>query len=252
VYDGHPFALEQHLVRLRQSLAAIELEVSRSDQELAAIIRELIDRSRLKEAELYLQITRGAARRLHLFPVGVPPTIVMTIRPVRTVPPEMRERGIIVKTLPDERWGRCDIKSINLLANVLAKERAHRAGADEALLVRDGFVTEGTSSNVFLFRDGELATPTIGHHILTGVTRGLVLQIARESGYRVAERHITLAELKAAPEVFISSTVMELLAVVEIDGAPVGTGKPGPVFRHLYATYQATVRNRPEKTGGEG
>jgi D-alanine transaminase len=244
VYDGHPFALKEHLTRLHQSLNAIELEISLHDDDLVAIVRELIDRSGIKEAELYLQVTRGVARRLHLFPIGVPPTVVMTIRQVRAVPSELREQGIIAKTFPDERWGRCDIKSINLLPNILAKERAHRAGAQEGIFVRDGLVIEGTSSNVFLFHDGELITPPIDRRILTGVTRGLVLQIAEEKGYRTTERDVSIQELKAAPEAFVSSTVMELLAIVEIDGAPVGTGKPGPAFRDIYAAYHTRVRTK--------
>jgi D-alanine transaminase len=247
VYDGQPFALGPHLARLHQSLSAIELEIPLSNQELIAIARELMARSGLKEAELYLQVTRGVARRYHLFPTGVSPTIVMTIRPVRVVPEELRGNGIVVKTFPDERWGRCDIKSINLLPNVLAKEHAHRAGAHEAILVRDGLVTEGTSSNVFVFHNGELATPRIDPRILTGVTRGLVLKIAQEKNYQTVERDVSLQELKAATEVFISSTVMELLAVVAIDGVPVGDGKPGPVFRDLYAAYRATVRRRSDE-----
>lgn len=242
VYDGRPFALEAHLARLRQSLTAIELEIPLTEADLATIAQALIDRSGIAEAELYLQITRGPAPRLHLFPEHVVPTILMTIRPVRLIPPELREQGIVVKTFPDERWARCDIKSINLLANVLAKERAHRAGAYEAILVRDGFVTEGTSSNVFIVCDEELITTPVGHHILTGVTRGLVLQIAREKGYRTRERSVSLQELRAAMEVFISSTVMEMLAVVEVDGVRIGNGQPGPVFRDLYGAYQMRVR----------
>jgi D-alanine transaminase len=243
VYDGRPFALEPHLTRLRQSLREIELEVSLSDEDIAATARELINRSGIKEAEYYLQITRGVARRYHLFPAGVPPTIVMTVRPVRVVPPELRERGIVVKTFPDERWGRCDIKSINLLPNVLVKERAHRAGAHEALLVRDGIVTEGTSSNFFFVSEGALVTPLLGPHILPGVTRNLVLRIAQQQGFHTIERNMTIDELKSAPEVFISSTVMEMLAVVKIDDELIGDGQPGPVFRQLYAAYQATVRS---------
>ncbi|MCS6806296.1 MAG: D-amino acid aminotransferase [Acidobacteriota bacterium] len=243
VYDGRPFALEPHLARLRQSLREIELDIPLSDAELAETARELIRRSGLREAEYYLQITRGVARRYHLFPVGVPPTIVMTVRPVRPVPLEWRERGIAVKTFPDERWGRCDIKSINLLPNVLAKERAHRVGAQEALLVRQGIVTEGTSSNFFFFNEGALVTPLLGPHILPGVTRNLVLQLAQQHGLHTIERNATLDEFKAASEVFLSSTMMEMLAVVKIDDEPIGDGQPGPIFRQLYAAYQATVRS---------
>lgn len=242
VYDGRPFALEPHLGRLRQSLREIELELPMSDAELADTARELIRRSGLREAEYYLQITRGVARRYHLFPAGVPPTIVMTVRPVRPIPQEWRERGIAVKTFPDERWGRCDIKSINLLPNVLAKERAHRAGAQEALLVRHGIVTEGTSSNFFFVNEGAVVTPLLGPHILPGVTRNLVLQLAQQHGLHTIERNATLDEFKAASEVFLSSTMMEMLAVVKIDEEPIGDGQPGPIFRQLYTAYQATVR----------
>jgi D-alanine transaminase len=244
VYEGRPFALEPHLLRLRQSLNGIELDLAMSDQELAAVARELIGRSGLREAELYIQVTRGAARRYHLFPADVPPTVVMTIRQVRAIPPQYREHGVVVKTFPDERWGRCDIKSINLLPNILAKQRAYRAGAFEAIFVRDGLVIEGTSSNVFVYRDGELATPPIGPSMLTGVTRGLVLRLAREKGYRVVERDVGLEELKAAAEAFLSSTVVELMAIVDIDGERVGAGRPGPVFADLYAAYRQAIRNQ--------
>ncbi len=244
VYQGKPFALMEHLQRLQRSAREIELPLPLSLAELAAAAENLIARAGIAEAELYLQLTRGVARRNHLFPPDTPPTLVMTVRHVRLIPPELRERGIRVLTVPDERWARCDIKSICLLPNVLAKERAHRAGAFEALFVRDGLVMEGTSSNVFAWTGEELVTPIADHRILSGITRGFVLQLARQHGYRTAERDLPLAELRSAREVIIAGTVTELLAVIAIDEEPVGEGKPGPLFRQLYAAYRQMIAER--------
>jgi D-alanine transaminase len=241
VYQGKPFALMEHLERLRRSAGEIELPLPLSLEELAGVARDLIARAGIAEAELYIQLTRGTARRNHLFPTDTPPTLVMTVRQVRHIPPELREQGIRVLTVPDERWARCDIKSICLLPNVLAKERAHRAGAFEALFVREGLVMEGTSSNVFAWTGEELVTPIADHRILSGITRGFVLQVARQHGYRTVERDLPLAELTSAREVLIAGTVTELLAVIAIDGEPVGDGKPGPVFRQLYAAYRRVI-----------
>ncbi len=244
VYQGKPFALMEHLERLQRSAREIELPLPLSLAELAAAAESLIARAGIAEAELYVQLTRGAARRNHLFPPDTPPTLVMTVRPVRLIPPELRERGIRVLTVPDERWARCDIKSICLLPNVLAKERAHRAGAFEALFVRDGLVMEGTSSNVFAWTGEELVTPIADHRILSGITRSFVLQLARQHGYRTAECDLPLAELRSAREVIIAGTVTELLAVIAIDEEPVGEGKPGPIFRQLYAAYRQMIAER--------
>lgn len=244
VYEGRPFALEEHLHRLHRSAREIELELPLSLGELAEEAVRLIARAGIAEAELYIQVTRGAARRNHLFPSGVPPTLVMTVRSVRHIPMELRQQGIRVLTVPDERWGRCDIKSICLLPNVLAKERAHRAGAFEALFVRDGLVLEGTSSNVFAWTGDELVTPVADHRILSGITRGFVLHLAQQRGYRTVERDLPLAEMKAAREVIIAGTVTELLAVIAVDGDPVGSGSPGPLFRELYAAYREMIARR--------
>jgi D-alanine transaminase len=241
IYRGRPFALTEHLERLHRSAREIELSLPLSLAEFAAAAEDLIARAEIAEAELYIQATRGAARRNHLFPEDARPTLVMTVRPVRLIPPELRERGIRVLTVPDQRWARCDIKSICLLPNVLAKERAHRAGAFEALFVRDGLVLEGTSSNVFVWTGEELVTPIADHRILSGITRSFILQLAREQGHRVVERDLPLAEVKSAREVIIAGTVTELLAVIAIDGEPVGDGAPGPIFRSLYAAYQRLI-----------
>ncbi|MCX7752778.1 MAG: D-amino-acid transaminase [Blastocatellia bacterium] len=244
VYQGKPFALREHLERLQRSAEEIELLLPLSLSELAAAAETLIARAGIAEAELYIQLTRGAARRNHLFPQDTPPTLVMTVRHVRIIPPELREQGVRALTVPDERWARCDIKSICLLPNVLAKERAHRAGAFEALFVRDGLVMEGTSSNVFAWTGEELVTPIADRRILSGITRSFVLQLAREQGYRTVERDLPLSELKSAREVIIAGTVTELLAVIAVDGEPVGDGKPGPIFRQLYAAYRHMIAER--------
>jgi len=244
VYQGKPFALKEHLERLQRSAREIELPLPLSLADLAAAAEDLIARAGIAEAELYIQLTRGAARRNHLFPSDTPPTLVMTVRQVRLIPPELREQGIRALTVPDERWARCDIKSICLLPNVLAKERAHRAGAFEALFVREGVVTEGTSSNVFAWTGEELVTPVADHRILSGITRSFVLRLAQQHGYRTVERDLPLAELKSAREVIIAGTVTELLAVIAIDGEPVGEGTPGPIFRQLYAAYRNMIAER--------
>jgi D-alanine transaminase len=241
VYRGRTFGLAEHVKRLRRSAEAIELELPNTNEQIAAIALELVRKSDIQEAEIYIQVTRGAARRVHQFPQGIEPTFVMYVRQARTVPPENWERGIKVKSFLDERWGRCDIKSICLLPNVLAKERAFRAGAFEAIFVRDSNVMEGSSSNIFIFRDGELATPLADHRILPGITRDFVLQIARERGYNVVERDVPFAEVRTAPEVFMTSTTMEVMPVAEIDGEPVGSGAPGHVARDLHQAYQEKI-----------
>lgn len=241
VYRGRTFGLAEHIRRLRRSAEAIELELPNSDEQIAAIALELVRRSEIQEAEIYIQVTRGVARRVHQFPQGIAPTFVMYVRQARTVPPENWERGIKLKSFPDERWARCDIKSICLLPNVLAKERASRAGAFEAIFVRDGNVMEGSSSNIFIFRDGALATPIADHRILSGITRDFVLHIARERGYTVTERDIPFTEVTSAQEVFMTSTTMEVMPVVEIDGEPVGTGRPGEIARDLHRAYREKI-----------
>lgn len=252
VYGGRPFALAEHLERLQRSAREIELSLPLALGELAVVAEELVARAGIAEAELYIQVTRGAARRNHLFPEDARPTLVMTVRSVRLIPPELREHGVRALTVPDERWARCDIKSICLLPNVLAKERAHRAGAFEALFVRDGLVMEGTSSNVFAWTGEALVTPIADHRILAGITRGFILRLAQQLGYRTEERDLPLAELRSAREVLIAGTVTELLAVIAVDGEPIGSGVPGPVFRQLYAAYRQMIADRVLASPGIG
>lgn len=233
---GRPFDLEKHLWRLSRGAAAIRLEGLPSAAVLEARARRLIRASRIADGVLYLQATRGAARRDHGFPPWVRPTLLMTARrfDFRQRIAQQRE-GVALVSLPDQRWKRCDIKSTNLLPAVLAKEEARRADAFEAMLVcDDGTVTEGASTNLWLVEPGgRLRTHPISAAILPGVQRDTVIGLARSAGLAVDERAFSLAEARAAAELFLTSTTGPLLPVTRLDGAPVGSGRPGPVARRL-------------------
>ena len=239
VYNGKPFALDRHLARLRRSAAAIELEIPLAEPALEELIYDVLKRSTLPDCEIYIQVTRGVARRNHVFPENVKPSMFIGVRSGRAVPAETYETGGSLITLPDERWARCDLKTICLLPNVLAKEKAHRAGATEALLVRDGFVTEGTSCNVFMWSDGNLVTPISDNRILPGITRSVIFDIARERGYNLIERNITPDQILAAQEVFVTSTTIELLPIIKIDDTVIGNGRPGDIRGDLQAAFNS-------------
>ncbi|MGE5586913.1 MAG: D-amino-acid transaminase [Clostridia bacterium] len=241
-YRGKPFALDEHLARLERSAAGIELALPWQPHRLRELAVEALDRSEIAEAVLYMQVTRGWAARNHVFPETVKPTLVITVRPAKPVPPDRVALGVSAITVPDERWLRCDIKSIDLLPNVMAKEKAKRSGALEAVMIRDGaYVTEGASTNVFAVKDGAIHTAPEGPRILSGVTRSIVLRLARERGIPVVEDFFAPKLLADADEVFITSTTLEVMPCVELDGRPVAAGKPGPVARVLAAAYSAEV-----------
>ncbi|MFN3428748.1 MAG: D-amino acid aminotransferase [Candidatus Sericytochromatia bacterium] len=233
-YGGAPFAMAEHMARFERSAAGIELAPPFGGAEMAGIALDLLHQVDVPEAELYFQLTRGAARRYHPFPEGVPPTLVIWARPLRHTDPALRDQGVTAITHPDERWARCDLKTICLLPNVLAKEHARRAGAFEAILVRDGLVTEGAGSNVAIVKDGTLITPIADRRILPGITRAVVLRLARELGISVVERDVPLNELFEADEVFTLATTAELMPVVSTDNTPIGLGAPGPVMTRLF------------------
>ena len=240
-YGGVPFALDRHLARLERSAAGIELPIPRSSIELSDLVTQLILQSGISDAEVYIQVTRGAARRNHLFPANVEPTLAVGVRGVRTVPRGLWESGCALISLVDQRWSRCDLKTICLLPNVLAKEAASRAGGFDAVLVRDGFVTEGTASNIFIWESGELHTPIADNRILPGITRATVIGLARELGLPVVERNLTLPEVLSAAEVFITSTTIELMPVASVDGRQIGTGQPGDTWRALYSAFRQAL-----------
>ena len=240
-YGNRPFQLDAHLVRLEQSAGALSLRLPVSKKECSALIDEAVSRAAYKESKIYIQITRGVAPRDHQFPSDAVPTLVITVREMRLLPDSLRNNGVEVMTLDDFRWGRCDIKSINLLANVLARQQAKEASLFEALFVRHGEVLEGSVSNVFVVVNGQVSTAPEGRHILSGVTRSLVLNLAREAGLPVYERASSKDSLYAASEVFLSGTTVEVLPVVRIDGRLIGAGLPGPITRLLAGRFEKLV-----------
>ena len=232
---GRFIEAERHLRRLARSLREVGLPAPALD--LLAVAADLIRRNDLggREATVYAQVSRGAAPRQHAFPPrGTPPTVLVTATPF-TPRTDLIAGGVAVITLPDVRWCRCDIKSVNLLANVLAAQRAAEAGAFEAILVRDGVVTEATRSNVLAVVGGVVRTHPTGPLILPGVTREVVLELASRAGVPVREEEVGADELFAAEEVLLTGTTADVTPVVAVDGRPVGEGRPGPIGRRLGA-----------------
>jgi len=236
-YGGRPFELEAHLSRLDRSAQALGLRQPYSRQQWTQFVHEAIQRAAFPEAKIYVQITRGVAPRDHAYSDDLLPTVVMTIREFRPLNPSVRAAGVEAMTIEDIRWGRCDIKSVNLLANVLARQQAKHAQVFETILVKGGEVTEGAVSNVMVVRDGTLITAPEGPLILSGVTRALVLQIAQQEGVHIREQSCSQAELYSASEVFLTGTTVEVLGVVRIDGKPISDGKPGPVTQRLATRF---------------
>lgn len=241
-YGGRLFELEGHLQRFDRSAKGVYLKIPMPLDELGSLVEQLLESCGFAEAEVYFQLTRGAAPRQHAFPTGVDPTLLIAVYEARTYPDELYTDGCKVVMLPDQRWGRCDIKSINLLPNVIAKERAHELEAFEAILVRDGIVTEGSSCNVFIASAGELITAPEGPQILTGVTRTAIIEIAAKIGRKVVERNFTADELLNADEVMLSSTTMGVVPVVLVDDKQIADGVAGPIAKELNDELQRLVR----------
>ena len=240
-YRGQPFAVEAHLARLERSAHALRLSPGRTPAQWASLIQEGLRLSGFRETKIYLQITRGRAPRDHPFPENLDPTTVLTFRELRPLEASVRNAGVSAITVEDIRWGRCDIKSVNLLANVLARQRAKEAGAFEAILVRDGLVTEGSVSNVVVVRKGGIQTAPEGNRILSGVTRSLILELARKEGLSISENFISREDLLTASEVFLTGTTVEVLPVVRIDGQSIGGGMPGAVSRLMSDRWEALI-----------
>ncbi len=239
VVDGIPRDLDRHLARLARSLAELEMAMPTSPAVLRAVVREVIRRNPLARATLYIQITRGTAPRAHPFPAGVRPTLVVAVRRAVFPGAEERRRGVAVALAPDIRWQRRDIKSTNLLPNLLARQRAAERGFREAWFVEsDGTVTEATAANVFLVDGGGwLVTHPADRRILGGITRAVVLELARGAGIAVEERPFRVEELAGAREAFLTGTTSLVLPVVRVEDRTVGDGRPGPVTRLLGRLY---------------
>jgi len=240
-YRGVPFQVEAHLARLERSAGAIGLPLPFRTSEWLGYVTEGIRLAGYAESKVYLQLTRGVAPRDHLFPVGTPPTAVMTVREMRSLDPVLCATGVPVITVEDLRWGRCDIKSVNLLPNVMARQQAKEAGAFEAIFVRAGEVIEGAVSNVMMVRSGVLVTAPADERILSGVTRAVVLDLARKEGIPVEERAIRVEEFRGADEIFLTGTTVEILPVIGVDGVTVGTGRLGELTRVLTHRFRSSV-----------
>lgn len=240
-YRGVPFQVEAHLSRLERSAKAIGLSLPFSTSEWSAYVREGIHLAGHVECKVYIQLTRGVAPRDHSFPTNTPPTAVMTVREMTELAPGLRAAGVDVITVDDLRWRRCDVKSINLLPNVMARQQAREAGAFEAIFVRNGEVSEGAVSNVMAVRSGILVTPASGPWILSGVTRAVVLELARKEGIPVEERTLSADELRSSDEIFLTGTTVEVLPVVRVDQASVGSARPGEIANLLSARFRGLV-----------
>ena len=238
VFGGRMFLFREHFDRLARSLREIRLENPHSHEEWHGILEQLIVRNGGGDMYVYLQVTRGMEYgRNHAFPAVVKPTVFVMSSPLPVFTDAQRAAGFSAITIEDFRWGRCDIKATALLANVLMKQQAADAGANETLIVHDGEVLEGASTSVFIVKGGVLITPPNSHRILPGTTRDAALSLAREV-MPVEIRNISLEELRAADEVWISAATRDVLPVTRVDGAPIGTGRPGPAWTRLSESFK--------------
>jgi D-alanine transaminase len=238
VIGGRPIDNELHLERLERSLSEVRIPNPYSRAEWTRLEEELVRRNGMMEGFLYLQVTRGVAERDFLFPKEAAPTAMMFTQAKAIVNSPVAETGIAVASVPDLRWKRRDIKSLSLLAQVLAKQAAAESGAQEAWMIEDGFVTEGGSSSAFIItKTGAIVVRPLSHAILPGITRRATLQLAKEAGLRVEDRSFTLEEAFEAAEAFNTSASLLVVPVVSIDGRPVANGRPGPLTRRLRELY---------------
>ena len=238
VYSRKPLRLAEHLARMQNSLDAIRLKNPLTRDDWTHLVGQIIERNPWDDQSVYVQVTRGVAPRDQAFPANPVPTVFIMANPMAKPSAEQREKGVGVITAEDFRWKRCDIKSVSLLANCLLRQLAADAGCVEAVLLRDGYVTEASTSNVFLVKDGRIASPPKDQRILPGITLDLVLDLARAAKLPVEVRPVAEAELRAADEIWVSSSTKEVLPVTTLDGQPVGDGKPGPMYARMYQLYQ--------------
>ena len=244
VYGGRLFRLSHHLQRLQNSLDGIRLHNPMSDQQWRDMLSELVALNTdgvdaQADQSVYLQVTRGVSpKRDHRFPDHVTPTVFAMSSPMTAPDASIEVQGVAAVTLDDTRWQMCNIKAITLLPNVLLRQQATEGNSAEAFLVRDGLVIEGSASNVFAVANGKIHTPPHGPLMLPGITRDLVLELAEHHGIPWAETDIPLAQLRAADEIWLTSSTREVVPVTRLDGQPVGEGRPGPVWHRMVALYR--------------
>jgi len=238
VYSRVPFRIDEHLARLERSLAAVRIRNPYSRAEWRDIILQLVARQPFDDQGVYFQVTRGVAKRDHAFPKDAVPTVFIMSNPLVNPPREVVERGAAAVTAVDNRWQRCDIKSISLIGNCLLRQVSADAGAVETILFRDGKLTEASASNVFVVKGGVILSPPKSNLILPGITYDVIAEIAQAGKLPLEFRDVAESEVRAADELWITSSSKEVLAIVALDGKAVGGGKPGPVFHRVYALYQ--------------
>jgi D-alanine transaminase len=242
VYSRKPFAWAEHLGRLQRSLAELSLAQATADVDWDGIVRGLIERAPTDDQFIYLQVTRGVARRDHSFPrPAVPPTVFAMVSPLKRPAASDRDVGLKAVRMLDQRWLRCDIKSVALLGNVLAREAAVAQGAHEAILFRDGLLTEGAASNIWVVRQGQLLSPPRSNQLLAGIRMAILPRLAEAVGVPFESRAISEAEVVGADELLMSSATKEVLPITQLDGQAVGQGRPGPVFQALRAAYDDAI-----------
>jgi D-alanine transaminase len=242
VYSRRPFRLPEHFQRLQRSLDAVRIANPLSGAEWTRLVDEIVARNPWEDQSVYLQVTRGVAKRDHAFPADAKQTVFMMSGPLSTPGADKIERGVAAVTTPDNRWLRCDVKSVSLLANCLMRQHAVDAGAEEVVMLRDGYLSEGSSSNVFVVRNGVLLAPPKDNLVLPGITYDVVLELAGATGLPVEVRKIPEAEVRGADELWLTSSTKEVLAITLLDGKPVGSGRPGEVFRMMHGEFQTFKR----------
>jgi D-alanine transaminase len=238
VYSRVPFRLDEHLARLERSLAETRIRNPYTRAQWRELIYRLVDAQSFDDQGLYFQVTRGVAKRDHAFPKDVEPTIFMMSNPLVTPPRELVQKGAAAVTAQDNRWLRCDIKSISLIGNCLLRQLSAEAGAVETILFREGKLTEASASNVFVVKRGVILSPPKSSLILPGITYDVVVELAGANGLPLELREVTEPEVRGADEIWVSSSSKEVLPVVSLDAVPVGDGRPGPLFGRMYQLYQ--------------
>jgi len=238
VYSRIPFRMDEHLARLERSLAAVRIRNPYSRAEWRDIILQLVAKQPSEDQGVYFQVTRGVARRDHAFPKDAVPTVFVMSNPLVTPPQQLVESGAAAVSAVDDRWLHCDIKSISLIGNCLLRQVSADAGAVETILFRDGELTEASASNVFIVRRGLILSPPKSNLILPGITFDVVAELAQGAGLPLEFRPVTEAEVRGADEIWVTSSSKEVLAIVTLDGKPVGAGVPGPAFSNMYGLYQ--------------
>ncbi|MEI7611495.1 MAG: D-amino acid aminotransferase [Betaproteobacteria bacterium] len=243
VYSRFPFRIDEHLRRFQDSFDGIRLANPHSADEWKTIILRLIAESEFDDQQVYIQVSRGAdIKRDQCFPKGVAPTVFLFSAPLVSPSAAQREAGVAVITAPDIRWSRCDLKTVSLLPNILTRQLSADVGCTETIMLRDGLLTEGSATNIFLVKDGVIITPPKDHLILPGVTYDVVLELAAKHQAPHQIRPVSEAELRSADELWMTSSTKEVLAIATLDGQPVGhgdqAGKPGPVTRQMHAWFR--------------